>query len=261
MKNWLKVYRKISFLLLNLKIQVSGTGSSYYPLFCMVEEMGLVLDVLHRSGNVHDSNGSLEFVKNCIVLIRKALPKCVIEIRMDSAFFSDEMIRFLEGSKVQYTISVPFERFTELKGIIEKRKFWRAYKQGNYKGGYFDKKWKPKKWGKCSRFVFVKKEVKKQNKKTVQLDLFEPIDWGFEFKVIVTNKKRFSRNIVRFHEGRGQQEHVFAELKNQAAMSYIPVKSGNGNRSYLVSSVLAHNLTRIMQIKNTEKDRGTNQQR
>ncbi len=29
MKNWLKVYRKISFLLLNLKIQVPGTGSTY----------------------------------------------------------------------------------------------------------------------------------------------------------------------------------------------------------------------------------------
>jgi hypothetical protein len=35
---------------------------SYYPLFSTVAQTGQVLDVLHRSGNVHDSKGSVEFV-------------------------------------------------------------------------------------------------------------------------------------------------------------------------------------------------------
>ena len=31
---------------------------SYYPLFCTVAQTGQVFDVLHRPGNVHDSNGA-----------------------------------------------------------------------------------------------------------------------------------------------------------------------------------------------------------
>jgi hypothetical protein len=35
---------------------------SYYPLYCTVAQTGQVLDVLHRSGNVRDSNGGETFV-------------------------------------------------------------------------------------------------------------------------------------------------------------------------------------------------------
>ncbi|MGH8602799.1 MAG: transposase [Gammaproteobacteria bacterium] len=35
---------------------------SYYPLFCTVAQTGQVLDVLHRSGNVHDSHGARDFI-------------------------------------------------------------------------------------------------------------------------------------------------------------------------------------------------------
>jgi hypothetical protein len=39
---------------------------SYYPLFCTIAQTGQVLDVLHRSGNVHDSHGAIEFVSACV---------------------------------------------------------------------------------------------------------------------------------------------------------------------------------------------------
>src|SRR6266849_3497049 len=82
---------------------------SYYPLYCTVAQTGQVFDVLHRSGNVHDSRGAAAFVRQCIDRIREALPGVMIEIRMDSAFFSDEMVRALEALGVEFTISVPFE--------------------------------------------------------------------------------------------------------------------------------------------------------
>jgi hypothetical protein len=39
---------------------------SYYPLFCTVAQTSQVLDILHRSGNVHDSNGARLFILDCI---------------------------------------------------------------------------------------------------------------------------------------------------------------------------------------------------
>ena len=85
-------------------------------------QSGQVLDVLHRSGNVHDSKGALEFVSACVQTVRERLGNSVrLEARLDSAFFSDTMLQRLEQLDVEYNISVPFERFTALKGLIEKQ--------------------------------------------------------------------------------------------------------------------------------------------
>jgi hypothetical protein len=80
---------------------------SYYPLFCTIAQTGQVLNVLHRSGNVHDSNGAIAFIKQCIADVRAIVPKVRIEVRLDSAFFSDAILRKLEEMGVTYTISVP----------------------------------------------------------------------------------------------------------------------------------------------------------
>jgi hypothetical protein len=70
-----------------------------------------VLNFLHRSGNVHDSNGAREFILQCVRQVRAALPGVVVEVRMDSAFFSDEIVSALDVAGVEFSISVPFERF------------------------------------------------------------------------------------------------------------------------------------------------------
>lgn len=163
---------------------------SYYPLFCTVAQTGQVLDHHHRSGNVHDSNGAAEFVERCVEEVRCALPGVALEVRMDSAFFSDELVGTLETLKVEYTVSVPFERFAELKGKIEARKVWWPTFGAEGGSGHFEEQWKPKSWSKRARFVFLRTRSKVQDKEPVQLDLFRPTDSKFDFKVIITNKNR-----------------------------------------------------------------------
>ena len=233
---------------------------SYYPLYCTVAQTGQVFDVLHRSGNVHDSRGAAAFVRQCVDRMRQALPGVVIEIRMDSAFFSDEMVELLHGSSVEFTISVPFERFTELKGMVYGRTiWWPATADGTLR--YFEKNWKPKCWKRSYRFIFIRKATPGQQKGPIQLDLFEPTEPGFEFKVIVTNKTAWTMKVVRFHEGRGQQEHMFGELKTQANMDYIPSRSWAGNKIYLLCAILAHNLGRELQMDAQDAQRGTTEGR
>jgi hypothetical protein len=84
------------------------------PLFCTIAQTGQALDVWHRPGNVHDSNGARAFILACTRDIKAVLPRCVIEARMDSAFFSDDIVSMLDSQGVQFTISVPFERFADL---------------------------------------------------------------------------------------------------------------------------------------------------
>ena len=218
---------------------------SYYPLFCTVAQTGQVLDVLHRSGNVHDSNGAEQFISECISRVRAVLPGVCIEVRMDGAFFSDAIIRMLERSGVEYTVSVPFERFTELKQLIETRSRWY---QLNKECAYFELLWKPKSWVRRGRFLFVRTEVRKQQKDPVQLDLFTPYEYGYEFKVILTNKRLSARKVLMFHQGRGSQEGIFGELKSDNQLDYVPTRTWVGNQIYLLSVLFAHNLARELQM-------------
>lgn len=231
---------------------------SYYPLFCTIAQTSQVLDFLHRSGNVHDSNGSRAFILACIQAVQEALPYAQVEVRMDSAFFSDEIISVLHDDGIEFSVSVPFERFTELKGMIENRKRWRRL---NGEVSYFETSWKPKSWDERFRFVFIRTRTKRQYKGPVQLDLFIPYEYGYDFKVIVTNKALKVKKVVAFHDGRGSQEGVFAELKSQCQMGYVPVRTRMGNQLYLLAGLFAHNLTRELQMATTPRTRHTTEKR
>ena len=231
---------------------------SYYPLFCTIVQTGQVFDVHHRPGNVHDSNGAKEFVLQCIEQIREVLPYVTLEVRMDGAFFSDEMVGLLDGMGIEFTLSVPFERFVELKGLIEQRKRWRRQDET---WSYFECPWKPKKWSTRYRFLFIRQRCKEIQREPIQLDLFIPQTYGYQYTVIVTNKTIAMRKVLRFHHGRGTQEKVFGELKSQSQMDYIAVRRLSGNQLYLMTAILAHNLTRELQMRTESKTRGTTERR
>jgi len=227
---------------------------SYYPLFCTLAQTGQVFDLLHRPGNVHDSRGAKDFLIACIEHIRTALPGVVLEARLDSAFFSDEIVRTLHERGVEFSISVPFERFVGLKQRIEKRHRWHRV---NADLSYFEDRWKPKSWPRRFRFVFLRTAHRCRSKQPVQLDLFEPVDMAFRYTVVVTNKTVNAAAVVRFHHGRGAQEGVFAELKSQGQLDYIPTRTLAGNQLYGLAAVLAYNLNRELQMTVEAPDRTT----
>lgn len=228
---------------------------SYYPLFCTVAQTGQVLDVWHRPGNVH---GAKAFILACMREIKAILPRATIEARMDSAFFNDDIVSMLDREEVEFTASVPFERFAALKTLIENRKRWRRL---DGQCSFFETDWKPAKWQDRYRSVFTRNQNRKQYKGAVQLDLFVPYEYGYDFKVIVTNKPVSAKKALAFHNGRGAQEGVFAELKSQTQMDYVPTRKQADNQVYLLSAVMAHNLNREMQMLCHEKSRNTTEKR
>jgi hypothetical protein len=227
---------------------------SYYPLFCTIAQTAQVLDLLHRSGNVHDSNGAREFIRACIQAVRARLPGIRIEIRLDSAFFSDAIVTALQDAGVEFSLSVPFERFTELKGMIEGRRRWRRM---SAQVAYFEEDWKPKAWDRRFRFLFIRTRAVRQYKEPIQLDLFIPHEIGYDFKVIVTNQTLGPAHVVAFHEGRGSQEGIFGELKTHCAMGHVPVRRRVGNELYLLAGLLAHNLPRELHMQTNSPLRHT----
>jgi hypothetical protein len=190
--------------------------------------------------------------------VREILPGVMIEVRMDSAFFSDEIVKALEALDVQYTISVPFERLAKLKSKVEKRGWWHRV---NSEVSYFELWWKPDSWKETRRFIFIRTLEPQQRKGPLQLNLFTPHVFGFEFKVILTNMTLSARKVLALHNGRGAQEAIFAELKSQAQMDYIPCNRLAANQTWLFAAVMAHNLNRELQMATEQPERATTEQR
>ena len=218
---------------------------SYYPLFCTVAQTAQFFDVHHRPGNVHDSNGAAQFMLDCFSTAKSQFAGAILESRMDSAFFNEDIISMLNDSRVKFTASVPFERFSKLKKIIEDRKRWCKI-DGQW--SYFETNWKPNSWDDSFRFVFTRKKNKKQRKGPLQLKLFEPVDFDYDYKVIVTNKTESAKSVVLFHNGRGSQEAIFGDAKTDTALDVIPCRRLAANQVFTVSAMLAHNLSREIQM-------------
>lgn len=219
---------------------------SYYPIFCTVAQLGQVLKARQRAGNVHDSNGAVPFIQETVETARKASPRSRLEVRMDSAHFNDVAVSWLAENQVEFSISVPFARFVELKAFIEERKRWRKI-DGEW--SFFELLWRPKKWKRSFRFLFYRRKLKKQRKGPIQLNFFTPAEFDYEYKVVLTNKSRNAGSVLHFHNGRGSQEGLFAELKTQCQLGYIPTRRKAGNAVWMYASILAHNIHRELQIR------------
>ena len=231
---------------------------SYYPLFCTVAQTAQILDLHHRPGNVHDSNGAKPFIASCVEEVKERLPQAALETRVDSAFFDEDQLVALDGEGVQFTASVPFARFPKFKRIIEARKRWRRIDDT---WSYFECDWKPDCWKQGFRILVVRQKKAVPIKGPIQLHLFEPRSHEYDYQVIVTNKKSSAKRVKEFHHGRGAQEGVFAEAKQFCQMEYVPVRTLYGNQVYCLSAVMAHNLTRELQIDAYERQRGTTAKR
>lgn len=232
---------------------------SYYPLFATVAQVDQIFDLLHRPGNVHDSNGATTFIAATLTRLREALaPGGLLECRIDSAFYQDVVLWVLETLDAEFTCSVPFERLPALKAIIEQRQRWRRIDD---EWSYFETQWKPKCWQDQHRLICLRRRRKVSIKGPLQLDLFVPRDFVYEYKVIATNKTVSPKAALLFHNGRGAQEKIFGEGKQNAALDYIPTRRKLGNQVFTLAGILAHNLSRELQMATSEPQRGTTPKR
>ena len=227
---------------------------SYYPQFCTVAQTDQFFDMLHRPGNVHDSNGADDFMAACFWHVGQRLPGVQLESRFDAAMFSEVVFLTMEEHDVEFTCSVPFARFPQLKRLIEDCEQWRDIDQT---WSYFETHWKPKSWAQSYRVILVRKRRPVRRRGPLQLDLFVPLDYEYEYTAIATNKTTTASNVVEFHHGRGSQEKLFGEANQHAALNVIAGKRLSTNQAFTLTSMLAHNLSRELQMATQEPQRPT----
>ncbi len=229
---------------------------SYYPLSAHLAQLGQILRVQNRPGNVHDSHNAAGFLRVVVRELRERFGRILLELRMDGAFFHPEIFQFLDGEVgrgIEYAIKVPMWKWLGLLPIIASRRRWTrvdAYVDG------FETHLKIDQWERTERIVVYRKRVSHKSRRNFQLDLFSPDDGHYEYSAVATNKALQIAPLWHFMAGRGGHEKTYAELKQHFAFEAIPTNDLMANSAWQLISILTLNLMRSFQIALGARPRG-----
>jgi hypothetical protein len=224
---------------------------SYYPLSVQVAQLGQIIRIQNRPGNVHDSHNADGFLRVVVRELRERFGRRLkLELRMDGAFFHPDVFRFLDGElgcDVEYAVKVPMWKWLGLLPKIAAQKRWTRV--DDYVDGFeMSLRIDQEKWDRTERVVVYRKRVSHKSRKNFQLDLFSPDDGHYEYSAVATNKSLQISSMWHFMAGRGSHEKTYAELKQHFGFAAIPTNDAAANSAWQLISVLTLNLMRYFQI-------------
>jgi hypothetical protein len=223
---------------------------SYYPLTAHLAQLGQILRVWNRPGNVNDAHNAEGFLRGVLADLRERFGhRMPVELRMDGAFFMPKVLSFLDGrSDVGWAVKVPLWKWLGIRKEIASRPRWKRVDDRIDGFGTAVVLNRPG-WPPAVRVVVYRKRVDHPTHKNFQLDLFSPDDGHFEYSAVATNLSLDGKHLWHFMAGRGAHEKTLAELKQHFAFDAIPTNDRYANRAWQMLSVLALNLVRSFQIQ------------
>lgn len=219
---------------------------SYSPLPAHLAQTGQLLDVLNRSGRVHDSEGAVDRLCFLIDPVRERLGNVPIEVRLDGAFCPAPVLELLGSSGVDFAMKLPIWKWLDVRDRIRERKSWKKV-HASVDG--FSLRLRGKPWKRTERVVVFRKKISGKPAKDFQLELFQPDDGFYEYSMVVTNKSDSEATIWHFMAGRGAHEKTPGELKQNDAFGSVVTNDWDANSSWQLLSALTHHLARDFQLK------------
>ena len=220
---------------------------SYYPIMAHLAETTHVLRVKNRSGNVHDGQAGLPFLRDLWTQLGTLLPRGgTVRFRMDGAFFREDVLRWLGARPAGYAIKVPFYRWLDLQQYIRAHPTWQRVAP-DVTGFVVPAANTP--WGDPVWVAIYRKRVRHRATKNYQLDLFDPNDGHYEYSAVTSNLGFTVPNLWRFACGRGNHEKTIAQLKSGLAFHTVPTMAYAANSAWQHLVVLVHNLLTNFQIE------------
>ncbi len=215
---------------------------SYHPLLCFVAETRECLHNWFRCGSAYSANGSVEFMKECLVRLPKRVWKVVV--RADSAFFNGELLTLLEQKGCQYIIKVKLKGLNKLLGFQKWRKI--AGKPG-FESARFE--YKCTGWTEARCFVAIRQISLIEHENDL---LFNLPEVQYEYFCYVTNLRLSPMGAHKYYGQRATSENWIEWCKNHMAAATFLTKDFWANSALFQTCILAYNLMVWMMWLNDE---------
>jgi hypothetical protein len=205
----------------------------YNDFYAFCYELKATISGYRRPGNTNTSNGAVEFIKEIIANISPCIKD--ITFRMDSGYFSEDIINIIEEKGYKYIIKAK-KYDTMINELYKSTKIkWEKISDiVEIKNSCI----KLNRWERAKRFTIER--VKKPKKEIMQVNMFECMEYEHVF--YVSNLILTPQNIVDNYKIRGDCENYIKELKNDLNIDSLLTNSFFANEAFLQTMILVYNI-------------------
>lgn len=193
--------------------------NSHHPILAFVSDLRMIANYWLRPGNTSASTNYLSFLEDTL---SHMATKRVGLIRMDSGFFSGDILDYLEGKKLKYIVACRFVQ--RIKYALTHNKVWVNVDRGLE---IAETTYKADNWEKPRRIVMVRQEIEERpkaaGKQVRQLSLFEDMaEYGkYRYSCFVTNLDLPMKVVYDTYRGRADSENRIKELKHDFSVDHF----------------------------------------
>lgn len=206
----------------------------YNALMSFCAELKAFITGFQRSGNTYTSNGTAEMIKEIIANLKDDVENIVF--RMDSGYFSEEIIEVIEGAGYHYLIKAKhYGTFPALAYENDEKIVWDHY---NAHKEISSRMIKPAKWSKKRNFIITRE--KKTEVKEIQEKIFEYDEYNHDF--YVSNMELNANEILDFYKKRGNCENYIKEAKYDMNVGTMLLNSFWANEAIFQIQMMVYNL-------------------
>lgn len=213
---------------------------SYAPLILSEGKTGLSLGLQLRAGNVHGSTHAWQLIKERLQKLPSSIARSRTRLRMDSGFYSREMVQKLDAEKMGYVIVARMTPALKRKMVSsqydEFAKGWQAA-EFSYPLCH---------WEKQHRFIAIRRPSRLEPE-GLQRHLFTFKHYTYH-RALVSNLDLTPPACWRFYCDRAFQELLLREFKDSYSMAKIPTRSFWANATYMEMILWAYDLVLAFQF-------------
>ena len=204
---------------------------SDHPLFCFEAHRHEFWHGTMRPGNAGAATGAVTFLQVCLAKVPGTLARKRIRFRMDSGFYGQRVVEFLDATGCGYVIVA--KEYSTIKAAVQRASF--TVLDGGWEYGEFN--YQPKSWTRPHRFVVVRRPIPEDAQEAQQLTLFK--DRRYAYHVFVTNLDLHPWRVYLFYNGRATIEKNNREFLYDYSLGKIPTQSWTANVAFFQLLLLA----------------------
>jgi hypothetical protein len=217
--------------------------NSHHPIIAFVNDVKMVANFWLRSGNSSSANNFMGFLEETLSVFGD---KKVGLVRLDSGFFSNDIMEYLEQKSLKYIIAAKFTH--PIQHLINKQDFWLHVDDGIE---ICDKLYQAGNWQNPRRIVIVRQKINRRPQAAGKmLSLFpeDEMHRNYRYSAYVTNNEYAATDVWRNYRQRGDAENRIKELKADFGADSFNLKAFYPTEAALLFSMIAYNLMSIFRL-------------